>query len=145
MIITEIDLEIEDIEWYGIDQDGRIGLFMSGGSKAVPLFIRESRENLDIVCDFFEELEITLSKQVLINNNLKIPRKEFWDECKKMSQKGIYCFNISSDSEINNRYVAVCKPCIELNIVDLPLDIQNILVKYKMYNVNFYGNEFITV
>lgn len=39
MRITEIDLEIEDIEWYGIDEDGRIAQFTSGGSKVVPEFI----------------------------------------------------------------------------------------------------------
>ncbi len=32
MRITEIDLEIEDIEWYGIDENGRIAQFTSGVS-----------------------------------------------------------------------------------------------------------------
>ena len=36
MRITEIELEIKDIEWYGIDENCRITQFTSDGSKMVP-------------------------------------------------------------------------------------------------------------
>ena len=39
MRITELDLEIEDLEWYGVDNNNEIAQFTTGGSKNVPEFI----------------------------------------------------------------------------------------------------------
>lgn len=107
MIITDLDLQIEDIEWYGVDKNGRIAQFMSGGSFAVPEFVRESRENLEIVSHFFEKYNQTISETVLFNKNIEYPRKEFWEECKYISQKEIYCYDIRHKSEFMNEYIYV--------------------------------------
>jgi len=145
MEITEVDLEIEDIEWYGIDETGRIGLFMSGGSLAVPKFICKSRENLEMVCDYFRKLDNIITDDVMINNKLSYPRKEFVFECKLMSQKGVYCFDISNDEKNDNQYIFISKPQKSLNVKDLPFEIQNIMLNYKMNLVNFERDELISV
>ena len=145
MIITDLDLQIEDIEWYGVDKNGRIAQFMSGGSFAVPGFVRESRENLEIVSHFFEKYNQTISETVLFNKNIEYPRKEFWEECKYISQKGIYCYDIWHKSEFMNEYIYVCKPSLALAITDLPQDIQSVLSRYRMEKANFAGDEIITI
>lgn len=145
MEITELDLEIEDIEWYGIDETGKIGLFMSGGSLAVPEFICKSRENLEMVCEYFRKLDNNITNDVMINNKLVYPRQEFVYECKSMSQKGIYCFDISDDEKNDNQYIFISKPKKPLYIKDLPLEIQNIMLDYKMNWVNFERDDIISV
>ena len=145
MEITELDLEIEDIEWYGVDETGKIGLFMSGGSLAVPGFICKSRENLEKVCDFFCKLDVQISNRVGINNNLVYPRQEFITECKHMSQKGIYCFDISDDKNLDNQYVYVSKPEKPLLIDELPIEIQTILLEYRLTGANFEIDDTILI
>lgn len=145
MIITDLDLQIEDVEWYGVDKNGRIAQFMSGGSFAVPEFVRESRENLEIVSHFFEKYSQIISATVLFNKNIEYPRKEFWEECKYVSQKGIYCYDICDKSELMNEYVYVCKPSCALVITDLPQDIQSVLSYYRMVKADFAKDEIIII
>ena len=74
-----------------------------------------------------------------------IQRKEFWEECKYISQKGIYCYDIWHKSEFMNEYIYVCKPSLALAITDLPQDIQSVLSRYRMEKANFAGDEIITI
>jgi len=146
MRITEIDLEVEDIEWYGIDEDGRVAQFTSGGSKMVPEFICESRESLDSVSEFFENLNPDIAEEVTFSEEAsKYPRKEYLQECKKTAQKGLYCYDISDEEDITGRYILICKPSYELLISDLPETIQSILLNYKIPNINFMNNRIISI
>lgn len=146
MRITEIDLEIEDIEWYGIDENGRIAQFTSGGSKIVPEFICESREKLDVVCELFENFSPRIVEEVTFSEEVsKYPRKEYLQECKKTSQKGLYCFDISDEQDSTDGYILICKPSYELQISELPEIIQSILLSYKIPNVNFNNSKIISI
>ena len=145
MKITELDLEIEDIEWYGVDETGKIGLFMSGGSLAVPGFICKSRDDLEKVCDFFDKLDVQISNFVDINNDLVYQRQEFITECKHMSQKGIYCFDISDDKNIDNKYIFVSKPEKPLLLDKLPIEIQTIMLDYRIMGANFEVDDAIII
>ena len=62
-----------------------------------------------------------------------------------MSQKGIYCFDISDDEKNDNQYIFISKPKKPLYIKDLPLEIQNIMLDYKMNWVNFERDDIISV
>lgn len=138
MRITEFDLEIEDIEWYGIDENSRIAQFTSGGSKMVPEFICESREKLDIICDYFDKLNNIISEEVSFSDEAsKYPSQEYLRDCKLLSSKGIYCYDISDERSVTSDYVLVCKPTCELLFTDLPEDIQKIMNDYKISNAYF--------
>lgn len=145
MEITELDLEMEDIEWYGVDETGKIGLFMSGGSLAVPSSICKSRENLEKVCDYFNNFNRLISNCVDINNKIVYPRKEFITECKLTSQKGIYCFDISDDDNLNNQYYFISKPETPLFIDELPLEIKTIMLEYRILGVNFEIDDIVCI
>ncbi|MEO3944688.1 hypothetical protein [Gorillibacterium sp. CAU 1737] len=146
MNITEIDLEVEDIEWYGIDENGRIAQFTSGGSKRVPECIRESRERLNAVCEHFENLNPNLEEEVTFSEETpSLPRKEYLQECKKTAQKGLYCFDISDEQDPKGEYRLICKPSSELRISDLPETIQSILRNYIIPNSNFSNNKMIFI
>ncbi|WP_324822893.1 hypothetical protein [Sinanaerobacter sp. ZZT-01] len=145
MRITEIDLEIEDIEWYGIDEDGRIAQFTSGGSKVVPEFICESRERLHTVSKFFEDMNPNTEKEVTFHVKASKNRSEkYLQECKIVSQKGLYCFDIS-DEQDTEEYVLICNPSCTLMISDLPVSMQDILLKCKISNSNFSKNNTILI
>lgn len=144
MRITELELQTEDIEWYGVDEDGRIAQFFSGGSKAVPEFICQSRENLTVIGKFFANFEKMISEQVLLNEDLDYPRKEFLKECKEISQKGIYCFDIDSLAK-GKEYVFVCKPACPLCVTDLPLHIQDILRCYQISDTDFRKDRVVII
>lgn len=138
MRITEFYLEIEDVEWYGVDENNKIAQFTSGGSKMVPEFICESREKLDIICDYFGRLNHILSEDVSFSDEAsKYSRKEYLEDCKLLSSKGIYCYDISDERSATSDYVLVCKPTSELLITDLPEDIQRIMRDYKISNAYF--------
>jgi hypothetical protein len=146
MRITEIDLEIEDIEWYGVDENGRIAQFTSGGSKLIPEFICESRERLGVVSEFFENFSPDIVEEVTFSEEAsKYPRNEYLQECKKISQKGLYCFDISDEEDITCGYILISKPSCELLVSDLPETIQRILLNYKMPNINFMNNKIISI
>ncbi|MBP1903699.1 hypothetical protein J2Z32_000311 [Paenibacillus turicensis] len=146
MRITEIDLEIEDIEWYGIDSNGRIAQFTSGGSKMVPEFICESRERLDSVCVFFDNLKPNNIHKVSFNEKVtKFLKEDYLEECKIISQKGLYCYDISDEQDNKGEYMLICRPSCELLISDLPENLQSALLNYKIANTNFNINETIMI
>lgn len=53
MRYTEIDLQCEEIMWFGIDNNGCIFMCATGGCGNVPEFICKSKENVGILEEFF--------------------------------------------------------------------------------------------
>lgn len=146
MRITEIDLEIEDIEWYGIDSNGRIAQFTSGGSMLVPEFICESRQRLNSVCMFFNKLKPNNIHKVLFNEKItKFLNEDYLEECKIISQKGLYCYDIFDEQDIKGEYMLICRPSCELLISDLPEKLQSVLLNYKIASTNFSIDETIMI
>lgn len=107
----------------------------------VPEFICESRERLDAVCKFFENFNPNRLNEVAFNvDECKYTREEYLLECKKITQKGLYCFDYSEEQDAACSYILICKPLsYELLISDLPETIQNILINFKL--LNLYLNE----
>lgn len=146
MRITEFDLEIEDIEWYAVDENSRIAQFTSGGSKMVPDFICESRERLDEVCEYFDKLNKVLSEEIVFSGkSLDYPRKECLKEYKSICKKGIYCYDISDGDGIEASYELVCKPIYEILVTDLPYRIQELMANCQVKNINFNESDKILV
>ncbi|MBD5101435.1 MAG: hypothetical protein HDT27_01825, partial [Subdoligranulum sp.] len=52
---TDIDLQIWDILWFAVDKNGYIGAFTSGGSNVVPEFVCCSKEETEILENYFSE------------------------------------------------------------------------------------------
>ena len=88
--ITEIELEYNDIEWFAIDRNQKIMRFTSGLYGHVPKFVCSSTEKNDLLVEFFENLKECTDSIILQNESFGI---EFLNECRDISQKGIYCFD----------------------------------------------------
>ena len=55
MRYTIIDLQCEDILWFGLDINGNVLAFTSGGSGNVPEFVCRSKEETELLIDFFNK------------------------------------------------------------------------------------------
>lgn len=139
MRITEFDLQIEDLEWYAIDENNNIAFFTSGGFGYVPEFICKSRENLDIVSSYFDALDNNFTKAEVIDGAFDdYPKDEFKEDCINISEKGLFCYDVSDDVE--GEYKLLCRPINMIKLSDLPKEIQDILRQYKLQGVSFSEN-----
>lgn len=123
MRITEIDLQCEDIMWFGIDNKNHIFECTSAGCGNVPEFVCRSKENTELLRDFFiDELgEFTEAKL-----HVKyVDTNQLLNECVQLSRKGIYCFDIYEDDE--RQYVKIVEPVEPLNYDKLPQKIKKII------------------
>lgn len=122
MRITEIDLQCEDIMWFGIDSHNHIFGCTSAGCGNVPEFVCKSKQNTDDMLDFFmnkldEFTEGTLLVEYVDTNQLL---KDFI----QLSRKGIYCFDINKENE--QQYVKIAEPINPLDYDELPQEVKNV-------------------
>ena len=123
MRITDLDLQCEDIMWFGTDSLGNIFECTSAGRGNVPEYVCKSREETDKLVEFFSEtLTITTTPILLIPDE----NNDLIDDVKDLSSKGIYCYDLT-DYDNDEVYNCIAKPTVPINIKDLPTDIQSIL------------------
>ena len=61
------ECEHMDMEWYGIDRQGNIAVFCSGGEGNLPEFVCENVERADELMEYFDKFErITYSYDTMI-------------------------------------------------------------------------------
>jgi len=146
MRITEIDLEIGDIEWYALDEYGRVARFTSGGSSAVPEYVCESIEELEFICDFFRDNKTDKSTlAVFTYAAAKYPDENFRNECQLLSSKGLYVFDFSGEMDDLDTYILISRPEKSTTISNLPLDIQIRMKKFKIEGADFDKDSIIRV
>ncbi len=144
MEISDIDLQITDLEWYGVDVEGRVARFTSGGSLAVPLSIRHSYEQLLEIAEFFENIPFDNTKEINCFERFESEENNaFKEECKIVAKKGLYCYDITAD--IINKYECITRPVEPLLIKELPQRINEILNVFVIEDVNFKLNDNITI
>lgn len=66
MRISEIDLQCEDIMWFAIDSKGNIFECTSAGCGNVPEYVCKSREETDILLEYFTEKAPVVTKAKLL-------------------------------------------------------------------------------
>lgn len=127
MRFTEIDLQIEDIMWFGVDNNGYIFECTSGGFGHVPEFVCQSKEDTEALCNFFlEELPITTEAKLICpdeNNQLMI-------DAKLLTQKGIFCFDVTTQKKRD--YQKLTEPIKPIHINNLPEKIRKLLQNHKI-------------
>jgi len=140
MRISEIDLQCEDIMWFATDSNGNVFECTSAGCGNVPEYVCRSREETEILLDYFmEKAPIITSSKLLI----PVEDNDLIDDIKKLSSKGLYCFDIT-DYDNDDKYNCISLPEKAINISDLPEDIQKILSDH-IYNGNVSKEHTITV
>ena len=127
MRYTEIDLQCEDIVWFGIDSNGRIFACVSGGIGCVPEFVCRSREESEALLEYFTEtLPISTEGNCYGAQN----STSLLEDCLMLSSKGLYCFDVDTTETYGDFYRKVAYPSKELFLSDLPAAISDILADH---------------
>lgn len=141
MKYSEIDLQCEDIMWFGVDRNGLLFECTSGGIGCVPTFVCDSKENTEILESFFlRKLSNTTPGTLLIREE----DNSLVKDCLLLSGKGIYCFDVAIEENRVDEYKKVAVPSIPIRLTDLPTNIQEIM-KNHVVDVDVEQEAFIHV
>lgn len=132
MRISEVEVEYSDIEWFATDKKQKIMRFTSGLYGYVPEFVCASKENVEVLCKFFRSLKRSTDAMILQNDNFG---NKLLDECKQLSQKGIYCFDSFDGVKDSIFYTKISEPMQPVLLYTLPQHIQNIM-KFNILDVD---------
>ncbi len=95
--ISADECEYIDMEWYGVDRQGNIAVFCSGGKGNLPKFVCENIERADALIDYFAEMGKNTSS-ILIFSQTKCVEQAAMD----FSEKGLYYFDADDDTKPEN-------------------------------------------
>lgn len=139
MRYSNIDLQCTDIMWFGIDIEGHIAAFTSGGEAFVPEFVCRSKSETELLENFFLN-QLEASTQYI----LAVEEKDNYliRDSKILSSKGLFCFDVSSAKDID--YELISHPQTPLSMDDLPTEIIIILQSHRMRN-SFTNTENINI
>ncbi|EGC01796.1 hypothetical protein [Ruminococcus albus] len=130
MRYTEIDLQIEDIMWFGVDTNGCIFACTSAGIANVPEFVCKSKEQTEFIEDYFtKELEKTTSailEAPYVDNPLM-------RDATGLAEKGVFSFDaVTDNSEYDREYVKIASPKTPIRYAALPDDIKKLLQEHTV-------------
>lgn len=113
-----------DIEWYGIDRKGNMGVFCSGGVGNVPEFVCQNAEETDLLIKWFDQLE--KSTRGLVHHKMAGYAVQV---AKVFSEKGLYYFDSDDGTKFgecncNAYYTKVASPEIPLKYDCLPAEVK---------------------
>ena len=113
-----------DIEWYGIDRKGNMGVFCSGGVGNVPEFVCENVEETDLLIKWFDQLE--KSTRGIVHHKMAGYAVQV---AKVFSEKGLYYFDSDDGTKFgecncNAYYTKVASPEIPLKYDCLPAEVK---------------------
>lgn len=140
-----------DIDWFGVDDDGNIAHFASGGG-GLPDTVAAFKEDTEEVGVFFRNNLPTISETQMSNFILEKLSLKTQAEANRylhdfitMSSKGLFSYDKSGLGDFLNRdYQLIMMPERKINIDDLPISIGTIIRRTK-FKGNFAALPIITL
>lgn len=139
-----------DHDIYLVDRNGKIGLFCHVGWRLLPPTVARSKENLQKVCDYFENIKSNQQKYDVcpdldkhLEKNSVSSMFQYKDYFGKISLKGLYCYDSYDYSREERPYYRVSIPKVELIFEDLPQEIKSILKNLKLNDFSFTTDSLI--
>ncbi len=126
--------------WFAIDNNGNVFECTSAGCGNVPEYVCRNRKETEMLIDYFMEKAPSITSAKLL---IPAEDNDLIDDVKKLSSKGIYCFDIA-DYDADDKYNCISLPEKAINISDLPEGIQKILSDH-IYNGDVSKERTITV
>lgn len=123
MRYSEIDLQCEDITWFGIDANNHIVAFASGGIGNVPEYVCRSKKETEVLYDYFYDTlsKTTVGHALISNNNALV------GEFVELSAKGLFCFDVDAQDAEGEFYKKISCPDTPILFDDLPANVKAIL------------------
>ncbi|WP_295230555.1 hypothetical protein [uncultured Chryseobacterium sp.] len=137
---TEIEQETLDIDWFFTDGQN-IGFMASGGGK-LPNSVAESKENHQILINYFRNLpevsDVSINPELdsLLNKIFGSGADErYLEDYVSMTKKGLYSYDKTAlNNFLDPYYHLVAGPKYPLKLENIPQDIVNILSKTRYQN-----------
>jgi hypothetical protein len=133
-MITDIEEETLDLDWFGMDDNGDIGHFASGGRGFLPPSVKASRTNLDRITAYFRQEALANgiareSANLALHEEFKSePQKtRYLADFERMAAKGLYSFDCVVGQSRPSNYFLVATPSCALKVNELPNDIRKII------------------
>lgn len=170
MVISELDEEVTDFDWFAMDKDGRIGHFTTGGMGALPRTVAASRDDLRLITDFFVETLPASTEASLAPKALAAANNADWRKCwtqpmdaeaamascfedsMRMAGRGLFSFDHAYALDIRSprirpcpRYHRIAIPAKPIHRTDLPPEIQSILRRTILVNADFSQDDEVNV
>lgn len=123
MRYSEIDLQCEDITWFGVDANNHVIAFASGGIGNIPEFVCRSKEETNALYDYFRD---TLAKTTA-GHALVAGCNSLISEFIELSSKGLYCFDVETQDSGGEIYQKITYPDIPILFDDLPDNVKAIM------------------
>ena len=128
MKYSKIELQCEDIMWFGVDKNGLIFECTSGGLGCVPSFVCNSKEETELLEEFFLDVPDDFDYELYNSDE----SNELYQDCIILSSKGIFCYDVAVAEERIDEYKRISEPIKPLTINDLPEDIKAIMMSHKV-------------
>lgn len=123
MRYSEIDLQCEDITWFGVDANNHVVVFASGGIGNIPEYVCRSKEETEELYEYFyDKLDKTTVGHPLVTGS-----NSLISEFVELSSKGLYCFDVETQNVEGEIYKKISYPDIPILFDDLPVDVKTIL------------------
>ena len=124
MTYSEIDLQCEDLLWFGVDRGGRVFCCTTGGQGNVPPFVCRSREGTELLADFFLDRLPESTEENLLIDRRDTPQAE---EAVSLSRKGVCCYDILDVRDPAKGYGLIAFPSEAITLDRLPEQIRRVL------------------
>ena len=115
-------LEVNDIDWFALRQNGQLCHFATGGQGRVPPTITRSMEGWGVVCDFVEALPERYEGVVVMDGlpafSSEKQLQSFVSIHLELARKGLH-----SHDAFEGGYILVAKPADESARVELTPDV----------------------
>lgn len=141
MRLTEIDLQIQNTIWFGVDKNGYIFICISEVMARIPEFVCKSKEETNLLKKYFFKI-------------LGIDSKKDFDNDLILSQKGLFCFHgivesIPKDEDFDThpywyRKSKEFSPKSPLHFDQLPKNIQEIMDSHRV-DVDVFHDVYMNV
>jgi hypothetical protein len=152
MQISELQEETQDLDWFGLDDEGAIGHFTTGGHGALPRSVASSIEDLQRVTEFFtKQCVAAVSPIVCQGLDLHVVLKDegakarYLKDYIKMASHGLFSYDYIPMERRPTGYFQVAKPSTPLHVTSLPQEIRQILERTVIHGISFRTAEEIRV
>ncbi len=137
-MITDIEEETQDIDWFGADLNGEIAHFTSGGRGFLPPSVKACKEDLNLAYAYFRH-ELAANGYGIQSSNLLLHMKfqsveqkaTYLADYLRMASKGLYSFDCVITGKRPSGYFVVASPARPLSVNELPNEIQKIVVRTR--------------
>jgi hypothetical protein len=131
MVISEIDQEVSDFNWFAVDCNGYLIHFASIGNR-LPPSVSASKENLELLESYFMSLPI-LFTEVDIFPHLATAAVSYSQLYLEYACRGLFSYEaIIPAGPMGTTHKLVARPPHTLTLADLPDEIAKIISKTQL-------------